>query len=76
MGEEKSYTAQNPGDAVREYIFDCLQARRGVGDLNVEVLVVEQKLKALAEFQVLKPDIYISHTGFYQASVVIEEGID
>lgn len=39
-----------------------------------EIIVVEQKLRALAEFEVLKPDG--SHGGFYQASIVVHQGLD
>ncbi|MYE63670.1 MAG: hypothetical protein F4100_12725 [Rhodothermaceae bacterium] len=69
MEKAKTYRAENPGDAVREYTFDYLRSRDGVEDLDVEVIVVEQKLRALAEFRVLRPDG--SLRGFYQASLVI-----
>ena len=72
MGEVKTYRAENPDDAVREYILDCLHSRDGVGDLDMEIIIVEQKMRALAEFQVLRPDGL--HRGFYQASVVIKGG--
>ena len=50
-GEEKTCTTENPNDTVRKYILDCLPAR---GD--VEVIVVERKRSALAEFQVRIPN--------------------
>ena len=76
MGEEKTYPAvkaPNAGDAVKAYILDCLDARDGAGDLDVSVMVVRQKLTALAEFEVLKPDGL--HEGFYQASIMIGDRI-
>ena len=78
MGEENTYRAENPGDAVRKYILECLRARDGVGDQKVEeiveVIVEEVKVRALAEFQVLKPDG--SPQGYYQASIMIRAGLD
>ncbi len=74
MGEEKIYTAENADDAVRKCILDCLRARDGGGDLDVAVMVVGQKLKALAEFEVRMPNG--KHEGFYQASIMIGEGRD
>lgn len=74
MGEEKTYPtvkAPNADDAVKAYIHDCLDARDGVGDLDVSVMVVRQKLKALAEFEVRMPN---GKYEFYQASIMIGEG--
>ena len=73
MGEAKTNLAENPYDAVKKYVLDCLHSRGGVEDRDVEVMVVERKRRALAKFQVLFPNC--SHKGFYQASVVIGEGL-
>lgn len=71
-GEEKTYTTDNPDDAVKEYILDCLRVRDGVRNLDLKVIVEEVNVRALAEFQVLKPDG--SHRRFYRASIVIGGG--
>jgi hypothetical protein len=73
MGGKEIYTAWNADDAVKAYILNRLNTRDGVETLDVEVMVVPQHKKALAEFQVLKSDG--SHEGFYQASIMIGEGI-
>ena len=71
-GEEKPCTADNPDDAVKKYILECLPVRDGVVYLDVEVEVVELDAIALAEFEVLFPNG--SHKGYYQASIVIRGG--
>ena len=74
VGEAKTYLAENPDGAVNKLVLDCLHSRGGVGDLDVEVMVVERKRRALAEFQDLYPNG--SHKGFYQACIVIGEELD